>query len=124
MIYSPDRYPALLERPPVALRTDPRAVGARDDKGTPFLVKKCGANPLESHERNGAYFVHMLFLYCLWRSFGEDVFQRGNLDAKRLGYLLSDGVLQIINEDLDDLPASTLRINRDRAEEEFPCVFR
>ena len=63
------------------------------------------------------------FLAALWRQFGEDPFERGNLDAGRLAWLFGREVVPA--EDPFD-PASydaMLRIEVKRAEAAFPEVF-
>ena len=63
------------------------------------------------------------FLAALWRQFGEDPFERGNLDAGRLSWLFGREVVPA--EDPFD-PASydaMLRIEVKRAEAAFPEVF-
>ena len=63
------------------------------------------------------------FLAALWQHFGEEPFERGNLDAGRLSWLFGREV--VAAEDPFD-PASydaLLRIDRKRAEAAFPEVF-
>jgi len=63
------------------------------------------------------------FLAALWAHFGADPFERGNLDAGRLGWLLGREVVPA--EDPFD-PRSyeaTLRIDAERARASFPEVF-
>jgi hypothetical protein len=63
------------------------------------------------------------FLAALWQHFGEEPFERGNLDAGRLSWLLGREVVPA--EDPFD-PASyeaLLRIDVKRAEAAFPEVF-
>lgn len=63
------------------------------------------------------------FMAALWNYFGEEVFERGNLDAGRLSWLFGREVLA--GEDPFD-PCSydaLLRIDRKRAEASFPEVF-
>lgn len=63
------------------------------------------------------------FLAALWNYFGEDVFERGNLDAGRLSWLIGREVVPA--EDPFD-PASydaLLRIDVKRAEAAFPAIF-
>jgi len=63
------------------------------------------------------------FLAALWQHFGAEPFERGNLDAGRLGWLLGREVVPV--EDGFDLAdyAALLRIDEDRARETFPEVF-
>ncbi|MFM7444614.1 MAG: hypothetical protein ACKO2N_11995 [Tabrizicola sp.] len=63
------------------------------------------------------------FLAALWRHFGEEPFERGNLDAGRLSWLFGREVVPA--EDPFD-PCSydaLLRIDVKRAEAAFPEVF-
>ena len=63
------------------------------------------------------------FLAALWHQFGDQPFERGNLDAGRLSWLLGREV--VAAEDPFD-PASydaMLRIDVKRAEAAFPEVF-
>ncbi len=63
------------------------------------------------------------FMTALWQYFGEEVFERGNLDAGRLSWLFGREVVPA--EDPFD-PASydaLLKIDVKRAEAAFPAVF-
>jgi hypothetical protein len=63
------------------------------------------------------------FMAALWAHFGEEPFERGNLDAGRLSWLLGREVVPA--EDPFD-PASydaLLRIDVKRAAVSFPAVF-
>jgi len=63
------------------------------------------------------------FLAALWRHFGDQPFERGNLDAGRLSWLLGREVVAV-GDPFD--PASyeaLLRIDAKRAEASFPEVF-
>ncbi|MDP3378663.1 MAG: hypothetical protein Q8S53_09885 [Brevundimonas sp.] len=63
------------------------------------------------------------FMSALWNHFGEEVFERGNLDAGRLSWLFGREV--VAAEDPFD-PCSyeaLLKIDRRRAEASFPEVF-
>jgi hypothetical protein len=63
------------------------------------------------------------FMAALWQHFGEEPFERGNLDAGRLSWLFGREVVPA--EDPFD-PASyeaLLRIDVKRAEAAFPAVF-
>jgi hypothetical protein len=63
------------------------------------------------------------FMAALWQQFGEEPFERGNLDAGRLSWLFGREVVPA--EDPFD-PASydaLLRIDVKRAEAAFPAVF-
>jgi hypothetical protein len=63
------------------------------------------------------------FMAALWQQFGEEPFERGNLDAGRLSWLFGREVVPA--EDPFD-PASyeaLMRIDVKRAEAAFPLVF-
>ena len=63
------------------------------------------------------------FFAALWEHFGPEPFERGNLDAGRLGWLFGQEV--VAAEDPFD-PASyaaLLRIDVERAQASFPEVF-
>lgn len=63
------------------------------------------------------------FMAALWAQFGEEVFERGNLDAGRLSWLIGREVVPA--EDPWD-PASyeaLLRIDLNKAKVSFPEVF-
>jgi hypothetical protein len=63
------------------------------------------------------------FMAALWAQFGEEVFERGNLDAGRLSWLFGREV--VAAEDPFD-PASydaLMRIDLARAKAAFPAVF-
>lgn len=63
------------------------------------------------------------FMAALWASFGEDDFERGNLDAGRLSWLFGREV--VAAEDPFDPQSydALLRIDRAKAEVSFPAVF-
>lgn len=67
--------------------------------------------------------VDAAFMAALWEHFGDEPFERGNLDAGRLGWLFGREVIPA--EDPFD-PASyeaKLKIDVDRAQVSFPEVF-
>jgi len=63
------------------------------------------------------------FMAALWQHFGEDPFERGNLDAGRLSWLFGREVVPA--EDPFDQASydALLRIDAKRAESAFPEVF-
>ncbi len=64
------------------------------------------------------------FLAALWDHFGEEPFERGNLDAGRLSWLFGREVVPA-EEPFDPASYSAmLRVDRERAEVAFPGVFR
>ncbi len=90
--------------------------------------KKDGASKLIARERykdrkHVDKLADAAFMAALWQHFGEEPFERGNLDAGRLSWLFGREV--VAGEDPFD-PASydaLLRIDRRRAEAAFPEVF-
>ena len=63
------------------------------------------------------------FLAALWEHFGSEPFERGNLDAGRLGWLLGREVVAAL-EPFDPADyAAVLRIDPERARVTFPEVF-
>jgi len=63
------------------------------------------------------------FLAALWQQFGEDPFERGNLDAGRLSWLFGREVMPATDPfDPADYEAQ-LRINVKLAQVSFPAVF-
>jgi len=91
--------------------------------------KKVGPTPLVARirypdRRPADRRADMGFMAALWQHFGEEPFERGNLDAGRLSWLFGREV--IAAEDPFD-PASyeaLLRIDAKRAEASFPEVFQ
>jgi len=87
-----------------------------------------GATPLKARERYADRrpldrAADAAFLAALWEHFREEPFERGNLDAGRLGWLFTREV--IAAEDPFD-PASyeaMLRIDAARARATFPEIF-
>ncbi len=65
----------------------------------------------------------LMFMAALWEQFGEEVFERGNLDAGRLGWLFGREVLPV--DDPFDPASYTARLKIDvgRAMASFPDVF-
>ncbi|NIY72256.1 hypothetical protein HCZ30_07385 [Marivivens donghaensis] len=64
------------------------------------------------------------FMAALWHHFGEEPFERGNLDAGRLGWLLGREVVAVDKDAFDpnDYEAM-LRIDVAKAKISFPAVF-
>ena len=96
-----------------------------------FVIRRAssgGATPIKARERYADRrpldrAADSAFLAALWEHFGEEPFERGNLDAGRLGWLFGREV--VAAEDPFD-PASyeaLLRVDVDRARIAFPEVF-
>ena len=63
------------------------------------------------------------FLAALWAHFGEDPFERGNLDAGRLSWLFGREVVPAEEPFDPESYDALLRIDRRKAEAAFPEVF-
>ncbi len=96
-----------------------------------FVIRRAdprGVTPLKARERYADRrpidrAADREFLGALLRHFGEEPFERGNLDAGRLGWLLGREVVPA--EDPFD-PASyeaLLRVDTERARQTFPELF-
>ncbi|MCB1367870.1 MAG: hypothetical protein KDK00_08915 [Rhodobacteraceae bacterium] len=85
---------------------------------TPLVARERYADRRPADRRADAY-----FLACLWEHFGEQPFQRGNLDAGRLGWLFGREVVAV-DERFDPKSYDAhLRIDVARAMASFPDVF-
>jgi hypothetical protein len=96
-----------------------------------FVIRRAsadGATPLRARERYADRraidrAADAAFLAALWEHFGEAPFERGNLDAGRLGWLLGREVVPA-EEPFDPASyAALLRIDPERARLNFPAVF-
>ncbi len=96
-----------------------------------FVIRRAnagGATPLKARERFADRrpidrAADSAFLAAIWEQFGEEPFERGNLDAGRIGWLLGRELVPA--EDPFD-PASyeaLLRVNLDLARQTFPGIF-
>ena len=63
------------------------------------------------------------FMAALWQYFGEEPFERGNLDAGRLSWLIGREVVAAEDPFDPESYEALLRIDRRRAEASFPQVF-
>lgn len=63
------------------------------------------------------------FMAALWDHFGEEPFERGNLDAGRLSWLIGREVVWASEPADPQSYEQLLRIDRKRAEAAFPEVF-
>jgi hypothetical protein len=63
------------------------------------------------------------FIRALWDYFGEDDFERGNLDAGRLSWLFMREVVPATDPFDPESYEARLRIDVDRARRAFPEVF-
>lgn len=64
------------------------------------------------------------FMQCLWLHFGEEPFERGNLDAGRLGWLLGREVVPAEENFNYESYEALLQIDLDVARKSFPGVFK
>ena len=92
----------------------------RDNKKgpTPIIVRERYGDRRAADRR-----ADEAFIFSLWTYFGEEPFERGNLDAGRLSWLFGREV--VVAEDPFD-PASydsMLRIDPKRGAASFPSVF-
>jgi hypothetical protein len=96
-----------------------------------FTIRRAnpkGATPLRARERYADRrpldrAADAAFLAALWEHFGAAPFERGNLDAGRLGWLLGR---EVVPADAQFDPVSyqaRLRVDPERARETFPEVF-
>ncbi|NUB43965.1 hypothetical protein GEU84_006205 [Fertoebacter nigrum] len=63
------------------------------------------------------------FMAALWAHFGEEPFERGNLDAGRISWLFGREVVPAEDPFDPESYDALLRIDRKRAEAAFPEVF-
>jgi len=63
------------------------------------------------------------FMAALWQQFGEEPFERGNLDAGRLSWLFGREVIPATDPFDPADYAALLRINLKLAQVSFPAVF-
>ncbi|WP_045391354.1 hypothetical protein [Falsirhodobacter sp. alg1] len=63
------------------------------------------------------------FMAALWAQFGEETFERGNLDAARLSWLFGREVVPAEDPFDPQSYEALLRIDAARAEASFPAVF-
>ena len=96
-----------------------------------FTIRRAdpkGATPLKARERHADRrpldrAADAAFLAALWEHFGPEPFERGNLDAGRLGWLFGR---EVVAADADFDPAdyaALLRIDLNQARASFPDVF-
>ncbi len=96
-----------------------------------FVIRRAnpkGATPLVARERYADRRpadreADLYFLASLWKHFGEEPFERGNLDAGRLSWLFGREV--VAAEDRFDPKSyeALLRIDVARARATFPDIF-
>ena len=89
---------------------------------------KKGATPLKARERYAdRRFADRRadehFMWALWTQFGEEPFERGNLDAGRLSWLLGREVIAAEKPFDPESYEALLQINVPKAMVSFPEVF-
>ena len=91
---------------------------ANKDGASPLIARKRFADRRPADRR-----ADTAFMAALWEHFGEDPFERGNLDAGRLSWLFGREVVPA-EEPFDPCSYDALlRIDVRRARESFPAVF-
>lgn len=63
------------------------------------------------------------FLHCLWHYFGDEPFERGNLDAGRLSWLFNREVIAAESPFDPESYEALLRIDEQVARQNFPEAF-
>jgi hypothetical protein len=63
------------------------------------------------------------FLHSLWHHFGEEPFERGNLDAGRISWLFNREIIPAENPFDPESYAALLQINVELAERNYPDAF-
>ena len=113
----------------IKYRGFPSRLPSSDFQFTIRRANKAGATKLVKRERyadrrNADRRADEGFLRALWEHFGEEPFERGNLDAGRLSWLLGREVEAVeISFDPVDYEA-LLKINVGRAMVSFPAIFK
>ena len=89
---------------------------------------KKGPTPLKARERyadrrNPDRLADEAFMAALWAQFGEEPFERGNLDAGRLNWVLGREVVYATDPGNPEDYEQLLVINKGRAMASFPEAF-
>jgi hypothetical protein len=85
---------------------------------TPLVARERYADRRPADRRADAAFVEALWLY-----FGEEPFERGNLDAGRLSWVFGREVVPVDNPFNPTDYEALLRLDVDRARASFPEAF-
>ena len=88
-------------------------------KGATKLVRRERYADRKSADRN----ADAAFVACLWVHFGEEPFERGNLDAGRLSWLLGREVLAVDDPFDPESYEALLRLDEAVARASFPDAF-
>lgn len=97
-----------------------------------FTIRRAnpkGATPLKARDRHADRRptdreADAVFLSALWEHFGEDPFERGNLDAGRLSWLLGREVVPFGESFDPESYEAALQIDVRAARAAFPEVFQ
>ena len=92
-------------------------------RGNPKRVTPLTARPRHRDRRPADRAADLGFMAALWRQFGAEPFERGNLDAGRLSWLLGREVVPADDPFDPASYAARLRIDPDRARAAFPAAF-
>ncbi|MXQ08814.1 hypothetical protein GQ651_13230 [Alphaproteobacteria bacterium GH1-50] len=96
-----------------------------------FTIRRAnpkGVTPLKRRERHADRKpadkrADAAFMACLWDYFGDETFERGNLDAGRLSWLFGREVVPAEDPFDPESYDALLRIDVDRAQVSFPDAF-
>ena len=96
-----------------------------------FTIRRAnpkGATPIRPRERHADRRgpdrqADAAFLRALWDQFGDEPFERGNLDAGRLSWLIGREVRWATDPHDDADYEQLLRVDEDRARAAFPEAF-
>ena len=91
-------------------------------------ASKTGATPLVARERYADRKpadrrADQGFMQALWEAFGDEPFERGNLDAGRLSWLFGREVIPAEDPFDNASYEAMLQIDVDRARQSFPDAF-
>lgn len=92
-------------------------------RANPKGVTPIKALPRKARKGSPEYLVDAAFLHALWHYFGNEPFERGNLDAGRLNYLFGREVVPA-DQDFDPLSyEAMLRIDEAVGRSSMPEAF-
>jgi hypothetical protein len=92
-------------------------------RGNPRGVTRLVARPRHADRRPADRRADAAFLAALIEHFGDQPFERGNLDAGRLGWLLGREVVPVDDPFDPESYEALLRVDLDRARASFPALF-
>lgn len=106
----------------------PSRLPGTDHQFTIRRENKAGATPLKRRERHADRRpadrrADAGFMEALWKYFGAEPFERGNLDAGRLSWLLGREVVTVDDPFDAESYEAMLQIDEARARAAFPEVF-